>query len=371
MNLAERYFNAVEVKALIVKTLNDMFLDDTEQGLTWAQNDKVLIASHPTTANKGIAILGAKGTGGASASQFPLTINKTDAKSMSYVQVKSGTSVGRNFYFFRNVANSSNELFDAGYSLAPQVSALSITGTANVGQTLTINYLYEGKGFAEGTSTYQWKRNGVNIVGATSSTYVMQVDDVKTQITCEVTPVNIMGLSGIPSTSPQVHGGVNIYPLFQFTLLDGDGDGLADDGANPPTTETVNSTAVPANATPSLVSAGTEAHTYNAQRFTCATGTTLVWTLRNVAGGIPTGKKVRVYFKLSKPNSKTFTCKLEGNIDFVNVAFSTSTNLASATLQQFEGENQSGTTKHIQFRMNSAAVGETFTISEIEVYYLN
>jgi hypothetical protein len=47
--------------------------------------------------------------------------------------------------------------------------------------------------------TYQWKRGGVAISGATSSTYTLQAADNNTQITCTVTGINTYGST--PSTS--------------------------------------------------------------------------------------------------------------------------------------------------------------------------
>lgn len=369
MNYTDKNFNIIEVKAMLFKTTNDMLINDNEQAITWSQGDKIFIAGHPDITKRGIAVLGQKGTAGASPTQFPLTL--TDQRIRSLIQVTQGNFLGKNFEFFRNILNTENDFFEVGNNLTPEISAVSIMGTADVGLTLSLSYLYDGKGITESGTTYQWKRDGVNIVGATNSTYTMQVDDIKKQLSCEVTPRNIAGNVGISKLSQEIHGGTNIYSLFQNNLLDGDSDGLADDGANPPTTEIVNSTSTPANTATSIVAAGTEGHTRSAQRITSTTGTnTLVLTLRNVAGGVPNGKSVRIYFKISKPNTKTLAVKWEGNID-LNPAHSTTTNYASATQIQIDASNSSGVTKHLQFRLNSAAVGENFTISEIEMYYTN
>jgi hypothetical protein len=70
--------------------------------------------------------------------------------------------------------------------MAPTNSvAPAITGTAQVGQTLSCS-----QGTWTGTSlvySYQWKRGGSNIAGATSSTYVVVVADVGATLTCAVT----------------------------------------------------------------------------------------------------------------------------------------------------------------------------------------
>ena len=63
-------------------------------------------------------------------------------------------------------------------------AAPSISGTAQNGQTLTGASGTIANGAVSGR---QWKRNGVNIVGATSATYVLQAADIGTAITFEVT----------------------------------------------------------------------------------------------------------------------------------------------------------------------------------------
>ncbi|MBB1272598.1 putative Ig domain-containing protein [Psychromonas sp. SR45-3] len=56
------------------------------------------------------------------------------------------------------------------------IGSISITGTTTVGNTLTVNNdLLDDDGL--GAISYQWQRNGVDIVGATANTYTITVDD--------------------------------------------------------------------------------------------------------------------------------------------------------------------------------------------------
>ncbi len=78
----------------------------------------------------------------------------------------------------------------------PTASAVSISGTADVGATLTGNYTYADPGsFAEGTSTFRWLESDTlggsysAIGGATSSTYLLEIADIGKFIKFEVTPV--------------------------------------------------------------------------------------------------------------------------------------------------------------------------------------
>lgn len=87
--------------------------------------------------------------------------------------------------------------------------APAITGTAEVGETLTCS---TGTWTGTGTITYarQWQRDGVDIAGATGSTYTLVSADGGASVRCIVTAtddegsrsavsnaVSIPGLSGI------------------------------------------------------------------------------------------------------------------------------------------------------------------------------
>jgi hypothetical protein len=68
----------------------------------------------------------------------------------------------------------------------------AITGTARVGQTLTVsNGTWTGS--PAPTFTRQWKRGGTNIAGATGATYVLVTADAGAVITCAVTATNTGG----------------------------------------------------------------------------------------------------------------------------------------------------------------------------------
>lgn len=68
----------------------------------------------------------------------------------------------------------------------------AITGTAQVGQTLTTT---NGTWTSKSAATYarQWLADGVNIAGATATTYVPVTDDVGKTITVVVTATNANG----------------------------------------------------------------------------------------------------------------------------------------------------------------------------------
>ncbi|TBL71095.1 S-layer homology domain-containing protein [Paenibacillus thalictri] len=93
---------------------------------------------------------------------------------------------------------------------APLASAVTVSGTAQVGQTLTGSYVYsDADGDAEGESTFKWYRSddasGANktaIPGAVTHTYLLQAADLGTYISFEVTPVAATGTAmGTPTES--------------------------------------------------------------------------------------------------------------------------------------------------------------------------
>ena len=102
-------------------------------------------------------------------------------------------------------------------SLGPVLAApLSLTapvasGTAQVGQTLSTT---DGtwQGIATITFAYQWRRDAVNISGATSSTYTLVAADYTTDVDCVVTATNGLGsasedsndISNIAGTAPSI-----------------------------------------------------------------------------------------------------------------------------------------------------------------------
>ncbi|MDP1772550.1 MAG: hypothetical protein Q8L15_09730 [Methylobacter sp.] len=96
---------------------------------------------------------------------------------------------------------------------APTASAVSISGTAQVGQVLTGSYTYaDANNDPQGTSTFRWLRDGVAIVGATASTYtIVSAGDGGTTITFEVTPVSTIA----PTTgTPVVSGATATVPAY-------------------------------------------------------------------------------------------------------------------------------------------------------------
>lgn len=79
---------------------------------------------------------------------------------------------------------------------------------------------------------YQWQRNGSNISGATSSTYVLTVDDIGYNIRCEVTATNADGNGSAASVdtkclwSPAIYGSarqnwIDVYRADTVTIATG------------------------------------------------------------------------------------------------------------------------------------------------------
>jgi hypothetical protein len=72
-----------------------------------------------------------------------------------------------------------------------------ISGTVSVGSTLTTtNGTWTGTGISY---TYQWKRGGANIGGATSNSYLLVTADIGAIITATVTATNTGGSSSATS----------------------------------------------------------------------------------------------------------------------------------------------------------------------------
>ena len=86
---------------------------------------------------------------------------------------------------------------------APTIASVSITGTPSLGQTLSAS-LGATTGNPSPTVTYAWRRGGVAISGATSSTYQLLAADVGAQISVVATVTNSQGSNSATSSSTAV-----------------------------------------------------------------------------------------------------------------------------------------------------------------------
>jgi len=89
--------------------------------------------------------------------------------------------------------------------------------------------------------SYQWKANGVNILGATSSTYVVTIDKEGASITCVVTATNAAGSTNatstavhnwIPSDDASIHAHWDAADESTITHSGGEVSEIADQGPN-------------------------------------------------------------------------------------------------------------------------------------------
>lgn len=84
---------------------------------------------------------------------------------------------------------------------APTAQSVTITGVAEIGETLLGTYTYfDNGGYPEGVSLFRWLRGGVAISGATGDSYVLASADAGAEITFAVTPVS----SVAPYVGPEV-----------------------------------------------------------------------------------------------------------------------------------------------------------------------
>lgn len=95
-------------------------------------------------------------------------------------------------------ANSNGIAVDAALTAPVNTVAPVASGTTPVGSTLSCT-TGTWTGNPTPTYTYQWRRDAVDIGGATNSTYVSQAADVATSVTCRVTGTNSQGNAGANS----------------------------------------------------------------------------------------------------------------------------------------------------------------------------
>ena len=116
------------------------------------------------------------------------TVTGADAGTSIYAAVTASNGINNG----NQTASSNTVSISTGTNIPANTSAPAISGTTTVNQVLTVS-----NGTWTGTSpityTYQWKRSGVNISGATSATYVLQSIDAGNTLTCIVTATNSAG----------------------------------------------------------------------------------------------------------------------------------------------------------------------------------
>jgi hypothetical protein len=115
------------------------------------------------------------------------------ANAISYIQVNARAdglhSEAHRLVAFMTAASAA--LADFAEAVPTNSVNVAISGTAQVGQTLTVSAgTWAGGGL---TFTRQWKKAGVAISGATGTTYVPVVGDIGAAITCTVTGTNNAG----------------------------------------------------------------------------------------------------------------------------------------------------------------------------------
>ena len=96
--------------------------------------------------------------------------------------------------------------------------AVTISGTATEGQTLTAVTTTIGDIDGLGVFSYQWKRAGTDITGETSSSYVLVQDDVGKVITVTVSYTDGQGTSESLSASTAAVANVNDDPTGAVTI---------------------------------------------------------------------------------------------------------------------------------------------------------
>lgn len=135
---------------------------------------------------------GSNNISGATASSYTLVAG--DLGAAISVVVTETNSLGS-----ANVTSEATAVVTAA-DASPAIASASISGTAKVGQVLTAS-----AGMVTGsptpTPTYQWKRNGVNIAGATSASYALVVADLAATITVVITESNGVGSSASATSS--------------------------------------------------------------------------------------------------------------------------------------------------------------------------
>jgi MBG domain (YGX type)/Concanavalin A-like lectin/glucanases superfamily len=139
------------------------------------------------------------------------SVPTSDAANIAGTTFLLNTPQGANYLVDSSISNLTvtavnNPVSDSSSPIPlspPTIASVSISGTATLGQTLTAS-LGATTGNPSPTVTYAWRRGGVAISGATSSTYQLVAADVGAQISVVATVTSSQGTNSATSSSTAV-----------------------------------------------------------------------------------------------------------------------------------------------------------------------
>lgn len=190
----------------------------------------------------------------------------------------------------------------------------TVSGSTTQGQTLSVTNgsWNTNLAYAPTSYTYQWKRAGSNISGATSSTYATVTADIGNSITCTVTAVNNRGTLSANSSN-----GITIVASTYTLTYNGNGGIVLGNSST--------STTVTAGSAVSLPSASRNYHTFNGW-YTASSGGTYLGTTGN---SYTPPSTTTIYAQWS---AISYTVSFNGNGGSVSPTSSSGTNANGVTL---------------------------------------
>ncbi len=145
-----------------------------------------IVPNNGGSAITGYTVTASPGGKTATGTTSPITITGLTNNAAYTFTVKATNAVGT------GVESATSNSVTPTTSTAALTGTVSISGTGTYGQTLTADI----SGITSnnlGTISYQWKRGGTAITGATSSTYKLVAEDVGEVITVDVSAANYPG----------------------------------------------------------------------------------------------------------------------------------------------------------------------------------
>lgn len=130
----------------------------------------------------------------------PFSTLPSNSQKWNYTYTPGALNIITLIYHSSTLITISCRSADSSSTGAPYATAVSFTGTMQVGQTLTGVYTYnDDEGDAEGNTTFRWLRTPSGgstfdpVAGAINQTYVLQSGDLNYDFRFEVTPVAASG----------------------------------------------------------------------------------------------------------------------------------------------------------------------------------
>ena len=148
------------------------------------------------------------------------------ATSVNYTPVSADDGTSLTCTITATNSQGEDSYTSAGLSIieqkVPDINTVTISGSGSINTSHAVSYTVNTVGVPAGVATYQWKMDGVNISGATSTTHSPNTTG---SLTCAVNLANVKGSDTVTSAAKTItNTPVNVAPTITAASITGTTD---------------------------------------------------------------------------------------------------------------------------------------------------